>query len=213
MRKTIAVCLGIIILSFFIGAYFYPLVPEKIPSHWNAQGEVDSYMDKLLGLFLMPIISLVFLLLFIVIPKMDPKKQNIEKFRNYYNGMVVVIIAFLFYIYLLTLAWTLGFTFNMMQMIVPAIGLLFIYMGFLVEHAKQNWFVGIRTPWTLSNKKVWEKTHRRGGFLFKIAGLIAILGIFFGKHAIWFVLVPIIIFVVYLFVYSYIKWKKIVSNK
>jgi len=65
------------------------------------------------------------------------------------------------------------------QMMVPALGILFYYCGILIENAKRNWFIGIRTPWTLSNEKVWERTHKIGGKLFKIAGLIAFLWYFF----------------------------------
>ncbi len=94
------------------------------------------------------------------------------------------------------------------QFLIPALGILFYYAGILVENAKRNWFIGIRTPWTLSSEKVWDKTHKIGGKLFKIAGIIALLGILFQKYALFFVLVPIISVAIYTIVYSYFEYQK-----
>jgi len=208
MKKTHIIILGIILVSFIVAIYFYPSMPDRMASHWNAKGEVDGYMPKFWGLFLMPIVSLGMLLLFILIPKIDPLKKNIEKFRKQFDMFIVMIILFLLYIYVLTLFWNLDYRFNMTRMIIPAVGILFFYVGFLVEKAKRNWFIGIRTPWTISNEEVWEKTHKLGGKLFKAAGIIALFGFFFERFAIWLVLVPVISVSVYLVVYSYFEYKK-----
>lgn len=211
MKKTTVIVLVIILLSFIAAVYFYPQMPEKMASHWNAQGKVDGYMPKFWGLFLMPIVSVVMFLLFLLIPKIDPLKKNIEKFREYFDWFIVLIIAFLFYIYLLTVFWSLNFRFNMAAMMVPALGILFYYMGILTENAERNWFIGIRTPWTLSNNIVWKKTHKLGGKLFKIAGIIAVIGVLFQKYALFFVLVPAISVAAYTIVYSYFEYNKIIK--
>ena len=208
MRKSGIIVLGVILLSFIIGIYFYPQMPEKIASHWNAHGQVDGYMSKFWGLFLMPLLSMMLFLLFIAIPKIDPLKHNIEKFREYYDGFVVLIIVYLFYVYLLTIFWNIGIRFNMVQPLAPAMGILFYYIGILIENAKRNWFIGIRTPWTLSSEKVWEKTHKIGGKLFKIAGVIAFIGVFFQRYVLFFILVPIILVAAYTIVYSYFEYQK-----
>ena len=208
MRKTEIIILGIILFSLIIGIYFYPQMPSKMASHWNVQGQVDGYLPKFWGLFLMPIISLGLFLLFVAIPKIDPLKYNIEKFRKYYNRFVVLIIIFLFYLYLLTIFWNISFRFNMIQLMAPAFGIFFYYCGILTEKAKRNWFIGIRTPWTLSSEKVWDKTHKIGGKLFKITGIIALFGIFFPSYAIFFILVPGILAAIYVIIYSYLEYQK-----
>ncbi len=208
MKKSKTIILGIIILSFIIGAYFYPQMPDRVASHWNVQGEVDGYMSKFWGLFLMPIVSIGLLLLFILIPKIDPLKENIEKFRKYFDDFMVLMIVFLFYIYVLTLVWNVGLRFDMGQAIIPAIGSLFYYVGILLTNTKRNWFIGIKTPWTLSSDRVWEETHKVGGKLFKLAGIITILGLFFLKWLLWFVVVPVILFAVCTFIYSYFVYQK-----
>lgn len=208
MKKNKIIILGIISLSFIIAIYLYPQMPDKMASHWNTQGQVDGYMSRFWGLFLMPIISIGLLFLFILITKIDPLKENIKKFRKYFDGFIVLMIAFLFYVYLLTVFWNLGLRFNMAQLMIPALGILFYYCGILVENAKRNWFIGIRTPWTLSSEAVWDKTHKIGGKLFKIAGIITFLVIFFPKYAIFFVIISVISVVVYPIVYSYFEYQK-----
>ncbi|MFH0868389.1 MAG: DUF1648 domain-containing protein [Candidatus Woesearchaeota archaeon] len=212
MKKSMVIVLVIILISFIIAVYFYPQMPDKMASHWNAQGNVDGYMPKFWGLFLMPVVSVGMLLLFILIPKIDPLKKNIEKFRKYFDWFIVLIIAFLFYIYLLTIFWNLNLRFNMTSMIIPALGVLFYYMGILTENAQRNWFIGIRTPWTLSNDIVWNKTHKLGGKLFKIAGILALFGILLQKYALLLVLVPAISVAIYTFIYSYFEYKKQVKK-
>ena len=208
MPKSHILIIILILSSFGIGAYFFPQMPEKMASHWNAKGEVDGYISKFWGLFLMPIILLGLFLLFILIPKIDPLKENIAKFRKYFDGFIVLITLFLFYIYLLSIAWNLGKRFNMGQMMMPALGMLFYYCGILTENAKRNWFIGIKTPWTLSSERVWNKTHKIGGKLFKAAGLIAFLGIFFPNYAFYFILVPALLVAFYTIIYSYFEYQK-----
>lgn len=208
MKKSYWIIITITLLSFGIGIYFYPQLPDTVASHWNFRGEVDSYMSKFWGLFLMPIISLSLFLLFLFIPKIDPLKANIEKFRKYFDAFIVLIVVFLFYIYLLSIFWNLGFRFDMGRAVVPSLGILFYYCGVLIENAKRNWFVGIRTPWTLSSDKVWHKTHKIGGKLFKIAGVIAFLGVILPKYALFFVLIPAILTAIYTVVYSYFEYQK-----
>jgi len=77
-----------------------------------------------------------------------------------------------------------------------------------MENAKRNWFIGIRTPWTLSSDGVWKKTNLIGGKLFKIAGIIAIIGSFFQDYIIFFIIVPIISIAIFTIVYSYIEYQK-----
>jgi uncharacterized membrane protein len=212
MKKTNIIIFLIIVASFAVGAYFYPRFPEKVASHWNAQGEVDGYMGRFWGLFLMPIISVIMWLMFILIPKIDPMKKNIEKFRKYFNAFIVFIMFFLFYIYLLTIAWNMGIRFDIVRAIIFPIAILFYFAGVLMNHAERNWFIGIRTPWTLSSDNVWKKTHQLGAKLFKVAGVIALIGLFFPEIALWLAIIPALLFSVYTFVYSYFEHKKEEKN-
>jgi uncharacterized membrane protein len=208
LKKSGLILMGIILLSFILSISFYPQMPERIAAHWNIEGEADGYMSKFMGLFLMPFILLGLILLWIFLPKIDPLKVNYEKFRNYYDGFIILLSLFLFSIHLQIILWNIGIKISPNLTLPVGLGLLYFYIGILFEHAKQNWFIGIRTPWTLSNENVWEKTHKIGAKLFKAAGVIAILGIFFSQYVLFFVVVPVLLLAVYTVVYSYLAYRK-----
>jgi len=200
--------IAIIILSFFVGVYFYPKMPDRMASHWNIRSEVDGYLPKFWGLFLMPLVSLVMFGLFLAVPKIDPLKENIKKFEKYYCGFILTMIVFLFYIYILTIGANLDLEFNMGMLLIPGMSLLFFYIGLMLENSKRNWFIGIRTPWTLQNDKVWKKTHNLGGKLFKISAIIIFVGIFLTGYIFWFIMASVFLTAIIPIVYSYIIYKK-----
>lgn len=212
MRRIEIIILGIILLSFIVSIYSYPQMPEKVASHWNAQGQVNGYMPKFWGLFLAPFILVGLALLFAAIPRIDPLKENIQKFRKYYDGFIILFFIFMLSIHFQIILWNLGIRISPNVIIPISIGILFFYTGVLCENAKRNWFIGIRTPWTLSSERVWEKTHKVGGKLFKIAGVIAFIGVFFQNYALFFILIPAVLTAIYTIVYSYIQYQKEIKN-
>ncbi|MGB9673159.1 MAG: SdpI family protein, partial [Anaerolineales bacterium] len=106
------------------------------------------------------------------------------------------------------LIYNLGYAFSMSRAMLPALGVLMYATGILVSKAQPNWFIGIRTPWTLSNPIVWEKTHKLGGILFKVSGGLIVLGLLFGKYAYWLVMVTIILAAFIPTLYSYFLFRK-----
>ena len=212
MRKSETLIFFIVIISFLAGIYLYPSVPQEMASHWNINGEVDGYMAKFWGLFLMPVISAILFLLFLMIPRIDPMSANIAKFREYFDEFVLVMFLFLFYLYFLTIVWNLGVAFSMIRFLVPALGIVFYYAGVLIENAKRNWFIGIRTPWTMMSDNVWDKTHRIGGRLFKACGIISLYGVFVSSIAFFLVIIPVILVAIYLVAYSYFEYQKEVKS-
>lgn len=213
MRKVTAAITGLVLLSFILSIYFYPQVPDQMATHWDSQGEVNGYMSKFWGSFFMPLLITGLVILFLVIPKIDPRKENIEMFRKHYEGFRLVLIIFLVLVHLHILLWNTGTQISPNAVIPLGMGLLFYYAGVLTENAEQNWFIGIRTPWTLSSEKVWKRTNRLGGKLFRIAGITAFSGVFFPEYAIYFILVPAVIVVVITVVYSYLEYKKELKEK
>ncbi len=208
MKRSEIVWLVIVLFFFAIGIVAYPQMPERMASHWNAAGEVNGYSPRLWGVFLVPLIYAGLVLLFIAIPRIDPLRANIAQFRRYYDGFVYVFSVFFLGVYLQTILWNAGLRVSPNVLFPLGLGLLFFYMGILCEHARRNWFIGIRTPWTLSSENVWNKTHRIGAKLFKIAGIISILGVFFGSYAVWFAVAPAIAVSAYTVVYSYLEYQK-----
>ncbi len=207
-KILIVIILALLAAIFVVSIAFYPHLPEQVPSHWNAQGEVDAYMSKFWGTFTLPSIMVGIVALLLLIPKIDPLKENIKKFKGYYYEFVVAFSLFMLFMQVQILLWSIGIKLSI-NVFVPIItGGLFYFIGILLEKAKRNWFIGIRTPWTLSSDVVWEKTHKIGALLFKVCGIISIIGAFFEKYSPYFILIPIIISSVYLLVYSYVEYQK-----
>ena len=209
MKKTILSSIIILLVMFSIGIYFYPIMPEQIASHWNAQGEVDGYMSKFWGLFFMPLLIAFINILMFLVPKIDPKRINIEKFKDSYGNFIIIFNLFMLYIFSLTIAWNLDYKFDMTVAIVPAFAVLFFFVGQLVGKAKRNYMIGIKLPWTLDNDVVWDRTHRKGEKVFKIVAITTLLGVFFKEYAFLFMFIPLTIGIVYLVVYSYAEHKKL----
>ena len=198
----------VLFLTAVITVVAYPVLPDVVASHWNAAGDLNGTMPKFWGLALIPVLMYGFCALFVVLPRIDPLRNNYQKFQDYYEGFVLVFAAFFFFIQLQIILWGLGIHMSPNLTMPVMIGGLFVYIGFLMEHAEPNWFVGIRTPWTLSSDSVWRKTHQRAGTLFKLAGALSMIGALAGIYASLFILIPAIAVALYTVVYSYIEFKK-----
>ncbi|MBI3173483.1 MAG: SdpI family protein [Chloroflexi bacterium] len=213
-RTTLIVSLVLVVAATLVGALLWNQLPEQMASHWDINDQVNGYMPKFWGLFLMPLVTLGMLVLFLVIPSIDPLKANIAQFREAFNLFIVLIIGFMIYVHGLTLAWSLGYqNFKMSTAMLPFMGLLFIAIGFMLRKAKRNFFIGIRTPWTLSSDRVWDETHRLGAILFMSSGVLAVIGGFFGGMvAFWMLFVPLIGSTLFLLVYSYVLYRREVKE-
>ena len=209
-RITLIVSLVLIAAATLVGILLWNQLPEQMASHWDVNDQVNGYMPKFWGLFLMPLVTLGMLALFLIIPEIDPLKANITQFREVFNLFIALIIGFMIYVHGLTLAWSLGYhNFKMSMAMLPFMGLLFIAIGFMLRKAKRNFFIGIRTPWTLSSDRVWDETHRLGATLFMVSGALAVVGGFFGGMvAFWMLFVPLIGSTLFLLVYSYVLYRR-----
>lgn len=207
--NTSIIVLALIAIAVVTGAVLWDKLPEQMASHWNANDEVDGYISRFWGVFLMPLVTLGMFGLFIFLPNIDPLKANIAQFRGIFNLFILFITVFMLYIHGLTLVWSLGYQdFKMSAAMLPILGLLFIFIGYMLRQAKRNFFIGIRTPWTLSSDTVWDKTHQLGSVLFMASGVLSIAGSFFGgTTAFWMLFVPLIGSTLILFVYSYLLYR------
>jgi len=205
-KTTFIVIFLFLALSFAIGYTALPYLPDNAANHWNAQGEADGFTSKNNLVLTSPILLTALSLLLMLIPKIDPRRENIEKFRKEYNIFVAFFAFFMFYIHALSIALNLGVNFNMTQGMVPIFAALNFILAFLCSKAQPNWFVGIRTPWTLSSDNVWEKTHALGNKLFTISGILTLIGIILPAISFYLMVAPVIATAVILVFYSYITF-------
>jgi len=208
MKNHNIVIAVIFILSIALGIYAYPLLPEQVASHWDVQGNPNGYMSRLWSVILLPLIMAGMWILFFILPKIDPKRKNIEQFKKEFDTFIVSLFIFLFYLDILVVGWNLGWGFDINRLIAPGIAFILYAAGELIRKSEPNWTIGIRTPWTLSSESVWNKTRSLGGTLFKTSAAISLLGIIFPEHTVWFILVPILASTFFLFVYSYLLYRK-----
>jgi uncharacterized membrane protein len=208
ITKGQATIIGLVLVTSVISVYFYPMMPEQMASHWNAQGQVDGYAGKGVGLFLMPCVMVGLAVLLYIIPYIDPLKRNIDKFMPYYEGFIILFSAFMLAMHYYVILWNLGVQISTNVVLPVGLGLLFFYCGILCEQAKRNWSIGIRTAWTLSSDRVWARTHRVGGKLFKVAGILTFVGAAFQKYAIYFVIVPVFAVAIFTIVYSFVIYQQ-----
>jgi uncharacterized membrane protein len=194
-----ALVLGMVLASLLAG----PRLPETMAVHWNAAGQVDGTMGKLAGQFVLPAITAFVLGVLFVAPRVDPERAHVEAFREQYDDFVVVVTAFLALVHLAVLAVNLGYDVPMTGVVFGGVGLLVFYLGTLLDDAKQNWVFGIRTPWTLSDEDVWDRTHEVGAWLFKLSGVVALAGVLVPVYAVWLVVAPLVASTVVLTAYSY----------
>lgn len=203
---------AVTVLAFAVAvgasALAYPDLPARMATHWNASGTVDGTMPRVLGAFGVPAISAFVVAAMYVAPRIDPRKQHYEAFRGAYEWFVAATAGFLAYVHLLVLAWNLDYRVPVTLAVVPALAVLLYGVGLLLERAESNWFVGIRTPWTLSDEDVWRETHERGARAFKAAAVLALGALVLPAYALWFVLAPLLFAAAYTVGYSYLAYRR-----
>lgn len=198
----------LMVLTFIFSVYAYPSLPNYIPIHWNALGEVDGYGGRDFAVLFFPVLIIGIYALMLFIPLFDPLKKNYPSFSLPYFWLrtLITVVLLLFYFY--TLLAGLGYNIKINYFILPVFSAMFIIIGFLLPKIKKNYFVGIKTPWTIHSEENWDKTHEFSGKLFIIAGLVSLLGIFIIKYAFLIFIVSSLTAVLASTVYSYILFRK-----
>lgn len=199
-------------LLFLSAVYFFPLLPDRIPTHWNAQGIVDGYGPKYM-IFLFSLMPIMIYGLLGILPKIDPKKEAYTKHNKAYQTVRIALSVFMAGIYIVTALAALDYPSKVDMLVKLGVGILFIIMGNVLSQARQNYMFGIRTPWTLANEEVWRKTHRVGAYVFVILGIVMCISAFFtGTVSAVIIFIAIMAAVIIPFVYSYLEYRKITRS-
>jgi len=199
----------IIILSIVGTIIIYPYLPDIIPTHWGINGEVNGHGEKWVTFITASIPVFMYLLMYAV-PFIDPKRENYRLHGSAYSHIAVAVISVIIAIHWLAIAVNFYKNLDLVLGMRIILGLLFIVIGKYIMQIRFNYFTGIKTPWTLANEYVWDKTHRKGGYGFMILGGI-ILATIFLNHTIGFVIMiaGVILLVVGTFAYSYVVFEKV----
>ena len=204
--------LGLVILAFAITAALYQRLPDSVPVHWNVRGEPNGFMAKPWGPFMLPLVMAGVYLVLTVIPHISPRGYRIERFQRVFEILQAAILAFLFFVTVIALLAGTGTPVPVDRAMLAGVGLLLVVLGNFMGKLTKNFFVGIRTPWTLASDEVWLRTHRLGGKLFVIAGgFLFIAGLVHGGA------MPVIVAAVIAggipAVFSYVCYRRIEGRK
>jgi uncharacterized membrane protein len=204
----------LIVLSLTTWGIALPHLPSQIATHWDFNGNVNGYSSKAGAMLIMVGLIVFIYILFIFLPKIDPKKENYKYFTRGYHIIWNAILLIFFFLNLFTILYSLGYPIPMSSLAPIIGGAIFIILGNFLQTLRNNFFIGIRTPWTLNNDEVWKKTHRFGGKIMFLAGIVILISALLPKSWMGPVIVTSIILSVGLpTIYSYIVFKKELGMK
>ncbi len=187
----------------FIG-FAWNSFPEEVPVHFNLSGEPDRYEHKSIGLFILPALNFILYLFLHVLPMIRPKNNDFLLLEDRYRSIRMIAHVLLTFVFFLFAIFSLGYSFDLTLVLTYGLLLMLLLIGNYMSNIRLNYFVGIRTPWTLSNEIIWKKTHRFTAklWVFSSLGMMMILpfipGVLIGFIA--FVLIISIIPIVYSYV-------------
>jgi uncharacterized membrane protein len=211
MRKWLAP--GIILLTIAFTVSVYSSLPDRMPVQWGIRGNVNRYGSRAEAAFLMPIVMIGLLLLLRVLPRIDPRRGNYAKFGDTYDLLVNSLIGLFAVMHVALLGTALGWPISMERLVPALVGLQFLILGNALPRARPNWWFGIRTPWTLSNDRVWMRTHRVGGYLLAAAGIVLLVAAAMpGAWSVALGITAVGAAAFGSFIYSYFAWKQETSK-
>lgn len=198
-----------LVVALGVGLVFRDRLPEQVPMHWNIAGEVDRWGPRGQALVLLPGIGLLLAGLFVVLPKIDPRRESHALHGHAYRLVGNAALVFMAGMHLVVLAASAGYAVPMNRIVGIGVGLLFTVIGNVLTQARPNWIFGIRTPWTLSSEKAWRETHRVGGRLMVGGGLLIVLaGILVPQWIFAAIMIGVVGPSLAMVVYSYLVWKR-----
>lgn len=201
----------ILLIALIVAFLVYPSMPDRVPIHWNVNGEVDNYGSREFGTFFLPILNVLMYVLFIVMPNFDPKKANYKKFDSSYLTIRYSMHIFLALLFGLTVAASLGYPVNIGKWVAAGVAVLFIAMGNTMGRVRHNYFVGFKFPWTLANEDVWKRTHQVGAKAMVAGGILSLIGVILTSGSLSFIILMAGIFVpmILVTIYSYMIYKRL----
>ena len=201
----ISLLLGLIPIALYL--YFYKQLPDQIATSFGFDGTINDYSSKNSTLFLM-FLPIILVAVLAITPRIDPKGKNYDKFGKYY-GYFIIVLTLIMSISMSMLVLHNIVTISLpIHIIIPiTVGIFFILIGNYMPKMKQTYTMGIKTPWTLDNEIVWNKTHRLGGKCFMIMGVLMIVISFIPRYD-YLLLVLVLVIATIPTVMSYVYYKQ-----
>ncbi len=211
-RKSL-IAAGVIVAAMAaLSAYAWLVLPgdAMLPVHWSAGGDPDRYAGKWEALATLPAIAFLLSAILAVLPVIEPRRRHLFQSSKAYVRIWLTALGIMAFLHLTLVAAALGHSVDMLMIASIVLGALLTVMGNFLTKVHSNFFIGIRTPWTLSSERVWEKTHRLGGRLFFGLGIAFFIVALTGPNRLaFFVLVGAAAAVALVVIaYSYVLWRQ-----
>jgi uncharacterized membrane protein len=191
-----------------ISLVFYPRLPNPTPTHWNIDGKADGYSSPLVAVLMVPGIMLLSFLMFLVLPKLSPKHFKMESWIDVYHTIMALVMALFLVIHIVVLRAGLGHEVEMVKVLISSLLLFFAIIGNLMGKVRRNFWVGVRTPWTLANETVWNLVHRRAARLWLVGGIAGAIAVWLGLPF-WAAFAWLLAISLYPVLDSYLIWRRI----
>ncbi len=182
--------------------------PDRIPVHWGLSGQPDRWGGRFEGLLLIPLLAVGIWLLMLLAPRLDPWRASYATFTRAYAALRLAVLALLAAIHALVVAWAIGRRLPVEVAVPLLVGAMFIVLGLVLARVRPNWFVGVRTPWTLSSERSWTGTHRAAGVVFPLIGVVFLIDAF--VHGTWMLVATVVALLaglIGLCVLSWVLWR------
>jgi uncharacterized membrane protein len=170
-NKYYLVAVLLILAALVATAAVYPQLPERVATHWGIDNRPNGYSPKWALFLIGPGLMMLLLVLFRFLPWLSPKQWEVDSFRTTYLQVMLIVIALMGYLYGATLWAGMTGSANVGRAIVGGVCLLLALLGNLLGKVRRNFYIGVRTPWTLANERVWNATHRFAAKTFVVGGL------------------------------------------
>ena len=200
---------AVVILATLAGIVVgYPKLPDVVPIHWNAHGQVNGWAPKWTLFLYGPGMMTLLVALFAALPWLSPKRFEVDSFRKTYLYIMVVMVGMIAYIYIFIVIAGLGAPIDVSRAIEGSICLLIALLGNVMGKVRRNFFVGIRTPWTIADERVWNATHRFAAKTLFAGGLLGLLAVFL-RAPFWLPMAAILVAALVPAFYSLVFYKQL----
>jgi uncharacterized membrane protein len=207
-RKTLWIAAVLVLVAAALSIAFYDRLPDPVPTHFDLKGIPNGFTPKPFGAFVFPLMIAITGLVLSVLPTISPRGYTLEGFARVFEIVAITILAAVFVIGVVALLQALGWRPPIDRVVLPLIGVILIVLGNFMGKVRRNFFIGIRTPWTLADEEVWYRTHRLGGPLFVLAGIVLMIAPFFGAGSA--LVVPVVLIAALIpVIYSYLIYRRL----
>ncbi|WP_424682974.1 SdpI family protein [Frateuria sp. YIM B11624] len=173
--RTLWVTAVFLLVAMGVAVWLYPALPALVPSHWNAAGQVNGHQPRLVAVVFAPGMILVLALLTLGLPGLAPRRFGVGAFASAWGAVMLAVQGVVLVLGITVLLVGAGYAVPVNTILLLAVGAFFMVAGNYMGKLRRNFFIGIRTPWTLTSDEVWERTHRLGGWTFAAGGLLIVV--------------------------------------